>query len=632
MERESFEDDVVADMLNKYYIAIKVDREERPDIDHIYMTACQTLTGQGGWPLTVIMTPDAKPFFAGTYFPKESRYGRPGLLDVLHTVQIRWSQQKEAVVGYAEELTKAIATKKQISGELSEHSLTAAYQGLHQSFDTKYGGFGNAPKFPIPHNLMFLMRYGVRAQQPEAIHMVAETLGAMRNGGIFDHLGYGFSRYSVDNKWLVPHFEKMLYDNALLCGVYLEAYQITQNQEFAETAEQILMYLLRDMQDEQGGFYSAEDADSEGVEGKFYVWTRAEILSVLGEEKGKVFAEFYNVTAEGNFEHGTSILNCINNNIDEFAQRLHMSLPMLEVILKEGRQSLYNVREKRIHPFKDKKILTGWNALTIVALVKAAKILGKKEYLMAGEQCLKFIFSKLVKGDRLLARYKDEESDFPAYIDDYAFLLWALIESYEAAGNAEYLKRALELSQAMKRLFWDEDNGGFFFSGSDAQGLIMRSKEVYDGAVPSGNSVAAFALLRLARLTDEPDLVILVEKLLTTFMGEVEKYPQAYSFFLMALDLYLSLPTHVLISGNKSGKDTLALIDIVHKAFLPHVTLLFNDNYTELANVKMADGLKAAVNGKAAVYICENLACHQPIAALEELADWVERKSIVSKK
>lgn len=622
MERESFEDEDVADILNQHYVAIKVDREERPDVDHIYMAACQALTGQGGWPLTVIMTPDAKPFFAGTYFPKESRYGRYGLLDILHTVQLRWSQEKEQVVGYAQELTQAISARQASKGELSEQLLEVAYKGLQQTFDKKYGGFGYAPKFPIPHNLLFLMRYWSTTKTTEAIDMVEKTLTAMRKGGIFDQLGYGFSRYSVDEQWRVPHFEKMLYDNALLCYAYLEAYQITQKQELADTAQEILIYLLRDMRDEQGGFYAAEDADSEGVEGKFYTWTLDEILSILGPEKGKIFAAFYHATAEGNFEQGTNILNSIGNDPAYYAQQAGMSLSEWKFFLNNGRQALYAQREKRIHPFKDKKILTGWNALVIVALSKAAKVLGKKEYLTAGEQCLSFIFNHLMKDKRLLARYKDGDSAFPAYVDDYAYLLWALLEIYDASGNVHYIDRALTLCQDMKVLFWDEAQGGFFFPGNDAQGLIMRSKEIYDGALPSGNSVAAYALLRLARVTEDDHIKNLTAELLRAFAGEVEKYPQAYSFFLIALHLYLSPPVHILLTGEGKAH-YIQFQEILQKVFLPQSTIAFQNARQQKKQwilPKELDGQSVAE--KAAVYICENFACHPPITEPKQLKAW----------
>jgi len=437
MERESFEDEEVAWFLNRHYISIKVDREERPDIDHIYMEVCQAMTGQGGWPLTVVMTPDKQPVFAGTYFPKRGRWGKPGLLEILKQIQEKWEVEKEKIVGVGMRVTEAIQLRQFSSGEdLSKATLDQAFQQFCNSFDPVYGGFGPAPKFPTPHNLMFLLRYWKMTREHEALAMVEKTLAAMHNGGIYDHIGFGFARYSTDREWLVPHFEKMLYDNALLAIAYLEAYQVTGNNRYARVAREIFTYVLRNMTSQEGGFYSAEDADSEGEEGKFYLWVPEEIKGILGEEEGEYYCRLFGITQEGNFE-GRSIPNLILSCTDERAGLLKIDdqelLGMLELV-EESRRKLFIEREKRVHPFKDDKILTAWNGLMIAALAKGSRVLNNPEYSRAAARAVEFIWQKLRRQDgRLLARYRDEEAAFLAYLDDYAFLVWGLIELYEAA-------------------------------------------------------------------------------------------------------------------------------------------------------------------------------------------------------
>ena len=442
MERESFEDQEVADVLNAHFVAIKVDREERPDVDGIYMSVCQAMTGQGGWPLTVVMTPDKKPFFAGTYFPKFSQRGRMGLIDFLPRIHDVWQHKRNDIMKTGDDVVQMLQSPPVVSEDvnLSKDILDQAYSQLEQRFDDEYGGFGTAPKFPTPHNMLFLLRYWRHSGEKKALTMVEKTLTSMWQGGIYDHLGYGFARYSTDQKWLAPHFEKMLYDNALLCYCYLEAYQCSGNADFARVAEEILTYVLRDMTDQEGGFYSAEDADSEDVEGKFYVFTRKQVLDILGDKEGTIFADCYNISSQGNFEHGTNILNLIGYDISKYAKKANLSIMELEDILAKGREALYLVREDRIHPYKDDKILTAWNGLMITTFAKAAQVLKNGNYAEVAEGCLEFIYTKLMRHDgRLLARYREGEAAHLAYLDDYAFLLMALIETYETTFGKKYL-------------------------------------------------------------------------------------------------------------------------------------------------------------------------------------------------
>jgi uncharacterized protein YyaL (SSP411 family) len=623
MERESFEDQEVADILNKYFVAVKVDREERPDVDHIYMNVCQALTGQGGWPLTILMTGEKQPFFAGTYFPKQAAYGRTGVVELLSAVAERWLQDKTELIAYGRDMVKALQTEqdKRISSKaLTPRVLEVGFQQLSQSFEPEYGGFSYAPKFPTPHNLMYLLRYWRRTKEQEALLMVEHTLTAMRRGGIYDHLGYGFARYSTDNEWLAPHFEKMLYDNALLCEVYLEAYQCTGNADFARVAEEILAYVGRDMTSPEGGFYSAEDADSEGEEGKFYVFTRTEVIEVLGEKNGAIFADYYGITADGNFEHGASILNTIRTNIDEFAKLRGFSSEQFEMLREQWRSQLLAVRSKRIPPYKDDKILTAWNALMIVAFAKAARVLGRAEYIENARKALDLIYSKLMRLDgRLLARYREGEAAHLAYLDDYAFFLQALIEMYEATFEPQYIAQAIEIAKDIKRLFWDEGQGGFYFAGADAEKLILRPKELYDGATPSGNSAAALVLLQLADITGSNEFEELAERQIASFSGELQKFPRAYTYFLMALDYRWSARRQIVVAGHEQETTVQSMLTEVGKYFLPDSLVLFNDTEKALVAAIMphiAD--KTALDGGTA-YICENYACQPPVSGMEGL-------------
>lgn len=605
MERESFEDEQVADVLNQYFVSIKVDREERPDVDQIYMNVCQAMTGQGGWPLTILMTPEKKPFFAGTYFPKESKWGRPGLVDLLSAVHEKWKQDRKVFLEHSERILEALQeNSKETGGEkLDATTSSQAYHQLEEDFDPEYGGFGDRPKFPTPHNLMFLLRYWKRVGEEKALQMVEKTLQGMRQGGIYDHLGYGFSRYSVDEKWLIPHFEKMLYDNALLVYTYLEAYQCTGKREYAKVVEEVLAYIAEKMLSPEGGFYSAQDADSEGEEGKFYVWTQDEVMGILGWEEGQIFCSYYNVTAQGNFEHQTNALNTIGQDLSSFAANFGKLPEEVEEMLERSRKKLYSVREKRIPPYKDDKVLTAWNGLMIAACAKAGAVLGKNKYKEMAKNALDFLYAKLVREDgRLLARFRDGNSAFPAYLDDYAFLLWGLLELSEATFEFHYLEKAKGLAQEIDRLFYDQEKGGYYFSGEDAEKLLVRPKEIYDGAIPSGNSVIALSFFRLAGMLKEEKWEKRVREMLDSFAGTINRYPRAYTFFLLALEWSLFPPAQLAFLGRKEDSLLQEMMVMAQKDFKPGRVLIYQEK-----------------EEKSAAYLCENFACLPPATTLDEL-------------
>ncbi|WP_306811065.1 thioredoxin domain-containing protein [Irregularibacter muris] len=491
MERESFEDEEVAKILHDHFVAIKVDREERPDLDHIYMTFCQAITGQGGWPLTVFLTPDQKPFYAGTYFPKQDMGSRIGLVTLLNKIKELWQTKRDELLSTSSENTKSI--QDHIDNvdhqDIEKYVVEETLGYFKENFDEIYGGFGFAPKFPTPHNLRFLLRCWKENKEEEVLNMVEKTLQSMYAGGIYDHIGYGFSRYSTDGEWLVPHFEKMLYDNALLAITYLETYQVTSNPLYAQVAEEIFTYILRDMSHPDGGFYSAEDADSEGVEGKFYVWSKEEITNILGEKEGEEFCKLFDITTYGNFE-GKNIPNLIDYGL---------SHPKDQGKIQQWKEKLFEYREKRIHPHKDDKILTSWNGMMIAALAMGGKVLKKDEYISAAEKSIHFILKNLRdERGRLYARFREGERAYLGYLDDYAYIVWALTELYDATYNFDYIQLAKEINGQMIELFWDEEKGGLFFNGKDAESLLFRPKDIFDGAMPSGNSVATLNFLKLA--------------------------------------------------------------------------------------------------------------------------------------
>lgn len=489
-------------------------------------------------------------------------------------------------------------------------------------FDPQYGGFGDAPKFPTSHNLSYLLRYYTRTGNERALAMVEKTLDNMYRGGMYDHIGWGFARYSTDERWLVPHFEKMLYDNALLTMTYIEAYQVTGKQQYAEVAEQIIAYVLRDMTDEHGAFYCAEDADSEGEEGKFYVWKPAEIRQLLGEEEGELYCSVYDITDSGNFE-GHSIPNLIEWTIEDAARLQGVPLNELRARLEASRHKLFDHREKRIHPHKDDKILTSWNGLMIMALAKAAKALNKPEYAEAARRASDFIARELRREDgRLLARYRDGEAAYLGYVDDYAFYVWGLIELYEATFDIELLQLAVELNADMLTLFWDTEQGGLFFYGHDGEQLFTRPKEIYDGAMPSGNSAAALNMAKLARYTYDASLSQKTDEQLQAFAGSVQKYPSGHALFLIALDYVISAPSEIVLAGDPNKPDLQAMKEKLQRRFMPHAIYMLHPSTEQREAARNLIPLlrdKVVLGGRATAYICENFACHAPVTDLDEL-------------
>ncbi|OPH47169.1 hypothetical protein BC351_11740 [Paenibacillus ferrarius] len=625
MAHESFEDQTVANMLNKDFISIKVDREERPDVDHIYMAVCQAMTGQGGWPLTVFLTPEKKPFFAGTYFPRSRKYNRSGLVEIIAQMAAKWKEDAERIREVGEQVMQETTSRlleHRTGGEVTEETLHEAFRLYESTFDPANGGFGSSPKFPTAHNLSFLLRYYHKTGKEKALEMVEKTLDAMHRGGMYDHIGFGFSRYSVDERWLVPHFEKMLYDNALLVMTYIEAYQVTGKEKYAEVAEQIITYVLRDMTDEGGGFYSAEDADSEGEEGRFYVWTPDEIEVVLGVEDGDLYSELYDITESGNYE-GHNIPNLIDTTLASVAKRKQIPLQELKHRLEAARVKLFEHREQRVHPGKDDKILTSWNGLMIAALSKAACALDKPVYAEAAAKAADFLLRELRREDgRLLARYRDGEAAYLGYVDDYAFLVWGLIELYEATFELRYLREAVQLNAEMLRLFGDEEKGGLYFYGSDAEQLLTRPKEIYDGATPSGNGAAALNMQRLARLTYDAKLSQAADVQLQAFAGAVAAHPPGHALTLAALDFAYGEASEIVIAGDPAKPLTQQMLRAVRRQYLPNALLILHPPGPAGEEVRKLIPLvqdKLPLGGQATAYVCQNFACQAPTQELEDL-------------
>jgi uncharacterized protein YyaL (SSP411 family) len=635
MEKESFEDADVAGLMNRNFVSIKVDREERTDLDHVYMTVCQMLTGSGGWPLTIVMTPEKKPFFAATYIPKETRFGRVGMMELIPRIQQLWSTRHEEVVESAEKIMVALqSTEEESAGDvLGETVLGQAYEELAARFDEETGGFSKAPKFPSPHNFLFMLRYWKRSGNEKALQMVEKTLRAMRRGGIYDQIGYGFHRYSTDNEWLVPHFEKMLYDQATLALAYLETYQATGGNVYGNTAREIFTYVLRDMRAPEGGFYSAEDADSEGVEGKFYVWEEREIRQVLEKAEADVVTRWFSIQPDGNFaEEGTGTKTGANilhlgRSMSDLASEFDTSAAQLEDRIASAGKALFETRERRVHPHKDDKVLTDWNGLMIAALARGARVLGDQAYARAAGEAAKFILTRMRRPDgRLLHRYRDGEAEITAHLDDYVFLIWGLIELYESTFDAGYLKTALDLNGDMMRHYWDERRGGLFFTPDDGEPLIVRKKEIYDGAIPSGNSVALNNLLLLARMTGRHDLDEKAEKLVRAFSEQIEKMPSGYTQFLSSVDFEIGPAHEVVVVGVPGAADTEEMLRSLTKRYSPNQVTLFRPSDGETPEIDALAGFvknHVMLEGKATVYVCRQFACKAPTTSVTEMLEMI---------
>ncbi len=624
MAHESFEDAEVARLMNDAFVSIKVDREERPDIDQIYMKACQMMTGRGGWPLTIIMTPDKKPVFAATYVPKESRFGIVGLKDIIARIQDLWKRDRGQIL---ESAAKVLGELRKVQlarpgKALDESSLADAYYHLSGVFDPANGGFGSAPKFPTPHNLMFLLRYWRRNKDASALEMVETTLQAMRLGGIYDHVGFGFHRYSTDAGWLVPHFEKMLYDQALLALAYAEAYQATKKEEYASTVREILEYVLRDMTSPEGGFYSAEDADSEGEEGKFYLWTAEELKNQLDEDEMKLLIRIFDISERGNFEKGRNILR-LRTSLDDAAIVLKVTERELKERLEKIRQKLFRAREKRARPQRDDKVLADWNGLMIAAFARGAQVLDEPRYADAARSAADFILEKMRKPDgRLLHRYKDG-AGIAANLDDYAFLVWGLIELYETLFDVRHLQEALKLNGSMLEHFWDNAHGGLFFTPDDGETLLVRQTEIYDGAMPSGNSVAMLNLLRLSHLTGKSELEEKASTISEAFAGTVGSQPLGHTMFLSALDFALGPSYEVALVGIPEDAGIAKMIKALRSRFLPNKAVIVVSGEEIRKTAEFTQNLPQ-LGGIATAYVCADYSCELPTNEPDRMIDLLE--------
>ena len=634
MAHESFADKEVADLLNKDFISVKVDREERPDIDQVYMSVTQALTGSGGWPMTIFMTPDKKPFYAGTYFPKNRRWGRPGLMELLPKIAELWHNERQKVNDSADRITRHVVGLGvgRSGANLDRQILEQAQAFFVRAYDSDHGGFGQSPKFPTPHQLSFLLRRYHHTQNQQTLAMVEKTLIRMRQGGIYDQLGFGFHRYSTDAQWLVPHFEKMLYDQALLIMAYTEAFQATEKPFYAGVAEEIITYILRDMTSAEGGFFSAEDADSEGIEGKFYLWTPREIQKVLGEKEAALFVKIFNLKAGGNFEEADpghdidqNILH-LKKSLPQLSEELGISVDQLHRQVEAARLKLFHARKKRIHPFKDDKILTDWNGLMIAALAKAGSVLDNRKYTKAAAKAAHFILQNLTDPNgRLLKRYRKSKAGLPAHLNDYTFMVWGLLELYQATFEVKYLKDAIELNQQMLARFWDEQNGGLYMTADDSEKLLVRSKVIYDGAIPSGNSVAVFNLLRLGHMTGKLEYLTKAEHIIKSFSAEIAVHPAGHCQLMVALEFALNPNYEVVIVGNPQSKDTISMLAALGKPFLPEKIVLFRPMDTQAANditaVAPFTQSMTAKNGQATAYVCQEFACKLPTTSIHQMLE-----------
>ncbi len=647
MAHESFENPEIAKLMNELFVNVKVDREERPDVDRVYMTYVQATTGSGGWPMSVFLTPDLKPFFGGTYFPPEDRVGRPGFPTVLRRLAEAWKTDQEGVVTAASNAINALkeytATTPQAGG-VGKSEIMAGYEALARTFDSELGGFGSAPKFPRPSALNLLFR--VYAQEGKesrdgriAASMALLTLRKMAEGGMHDHLGGGFHRYSVDKFWHIPHFEKMLYDQGQLASSYVDAFQITGDKLYEQVARDILDYVRRDMTDKAGGFYSAEDADSlfehgkpEHGEGAFYVWPKKQIDEVLGEEAAQLFNRFYGVEEGGNAPEGSDPMNEFAGkntliqrmSIADAAKFFKKSEAEIEQSLAESRRKLFEVRAKRPRPHLDDKIITAWNGLMISAFARAAQVFDDAEYLKSAQRSAAFIREHLWKDGSLIRNYRQGASEVAGFAEDYAFLIAGLLDLYEADFDVKHLQWALELQARMDALFWDKEHGGYFSVSGQDPTILLRMKEDYDGAEPSPNSVAAMNLLRLAQIADSKELREKAEKTLSAFADSLKKVPQALPQMLCAVDASLAKPRQVVIAGKPAAEDTRNLLREVHQHYLPNKLILLADGGEgqQWLGEKL-EFLKTVnpIDGKAAAYVCENFVCQLPTTEREKVRE-----------
>jgi len=609
MEHESFEDEATAAVMNEHFVNIKIDMEERPDVDQIYMNFVQLTTGRGGWPMNVFLTPDKRPFFGGTYFPPSPRYGMASWQQILLSIAEAYKSKRDELETSANDIVgelRRMSIVDAASGSLSTDLLDQAFSSFVRTFDSVNGGFGGAPKFPPAMSLEFLLRYHHRTGDDKALSFVTYTLDKMARGGIYDQIGGGFHRYAVDAVWLVPHFEKMLYDNAQLIRVYLHAFQVTGDEFYKQIAIETLEYVRREMLDESGGFYSTQDADSEGEEGKFFVWTPEEIVEILGEVDGKEFCAYFDVTSNGNFE-GSSILNVKNPvaiapGSDRFG---------------EARSKLFAEREKRIKPHRDEKVLTAWNGLMLATFADAAAVLGSYDYLDIAKRNAQFILTQLQKDGRLLRTWKDGTAKLNGYVEDFANVADGLVVLYQVSGEVKYLVEAKRIADLMITEFWDEEKGGFFFTSNDHEELIVRNKDFYDNATPSGNSVAADVLLRLAKLLGDDRYERFAVTVLRLTASQLRRHPQGFGRALSAMEFHFSDTKEIAVIGAKGSEIERKMLSM----YLPNAVIALTEEPASDAAVIPILKDRQTVEGKPTVYVCENFVCQRPVTTVEELND-----------
>ena len=632
MERESFEDEQIAALMNEHFVNIKVDREERPDLDHIYQTAVQLFTGQGGWPLTMFLTPDQEPFYGGTYFPPDDRYGRPGLPRLLRTLADAYHNRQQDVVKSTTQIRDAmqkLSTRLAASGGLSLDLVTNGVRTLVNHVDMVHGGFGTQPKFPNPTNLDCLLRYWHYSGNENFLNVVKLSLDKMAGGGIYDQLGGGFHRYSVDDHWLVPHFEKMLYDNAQLLPLYAAMHRITGEARYARVTRETLDYVQREMRHPGGGFYATQDADSEGEEGKFFVWTKAEVDERLGDD-ARLFCRSYDVTEAGNWESGSNVLH-LTVSLEQLANLFQQDVATVGEKLEASRRTLFAAREQRVKPFRDEKILTAWNGLMLSGMINAASALGDDEAMQTVRDTIAFLRHHMLRDGVLLRSHKDGQSKLAGYLDDYAFLAAALLDAFEATFEPSYFDLARQLTATLLADFWDDANGGFFFTGRNHETLIDRVKSATDQAIPSGTAVAARNLLRLYAHTGEADYLQRAERVLLLYHQHMEQQPFGYASLLSVCADYLHKPQEIVLIGTPGAPDTQALLAALHRTYVPHKTLVLIDPQRAAATLAalplLRDVLagKTQVDGKATVYVCRDFTCSLPVTEPAELAALLSR-------
>jgi len=634
MARESFENILTAGYLNDTFVCIKVDREERPDIDSVYMHACQMLTGRGGWPLTILMTPEKQPFHAATYIPPTDRFGQTGLIELCRRIQRMWLTDRGKILQSAAAITHSL--KRAFDFESSEKTppsvLDDAYRQLERRFDARFGGFFPEPKFPLPHRLMFLLRYHRLSKNPLALEMVEKTLTAMRLGGIWDHVGFGFHRYSTDSQWLVPHFEKMLYDQAMTAIACLETFQVTSDEFYAQCAREIFCYVLRDLTSADGAFFAAEDADSEGEEGRFYVWRQEEVCRALGETDFSVWKELLNLEVDGNYldestgrKTQSNILH-FKQSLTQWAGRLNMEEIPLQYHWTQIRERLYKARCIRPRPLKDDKVLTDWNGLMICALSMGGRILNDARYVRASQRAAAFILTRMQDDQgRLLHRFRENDADVRGNANDYACFIMGLVQLYQSTFDPFFLKQAVRLQDIMLNEFWDSENGGFYLTSSVARDLPVRPRELVDGPIPSANSAALVNLLNLSLLTGDPRWENRAHHLIRSVGGSIQANPSAHTHFLIGLDLALNPGPSMVIAGEPDDEDTRQMLSVFNRYFLSNSVILLKSrrHAKHLIEIAPFTGSVCRQAGKATAFVCRNFSCHQPTTDLTEFQNMV---------